>query len=130
MDTPTTLTTTTPTVMSQTTPTIQVTVPPPVIPPTPIISDPTNPQTLPPTTTLQEDATTAGQRRINLIWEITQAMIALMITGAIIYTAITKSPAEVITNSFFLIVGFYFSRTNHAAIGGVGSQPTVPYAGR
>lgn len=29
-----------------------------------------------------------------------------------------------------LIVGFYFSRTNHAAIGGVGTKPQEEYKGR
>ena len=87
-------------------------------------------QNLPSTTTFEEDIVTAGQRRINLIWEVTQALIALMITGAIIYTAITKTPEEVLTNAFFLIVGFYFSRTNHTQIGGVGKKPDIEYQGR
>jgi len=85
---------------------------------------------LPPKTTLQEDMVTAGQRRINLVWELTQSIIALMITGAIIYTAVNKSPVDVLTNAFFLIVGFYFSRTNHQAIGGTGSKPIQNYQGR
>lgn len=85
---------------------------------------------LAPTTTLQQDTTVAAQRRINLIWEITQALIAVSITGAIIYSALTKTPIETLSNAFFLIVGFYFSRTNHAAIGGIGPKPYTPYEGR
>lgn len=83
-----------------------------------------------PTTTTQQDLTTSGQRRINLIWEITQAIIAVLITMGVLYCAIAKITSEVLTNAFFLIVGFYFSRTNHAAIGGVGVQPSQRYEGR
>lgn len=86
---------------------------------------------LPPTTTIAEDATIAGQRRINLIWEITQAVISIGITGAIIYSSLTAHTVqEIISNAFFLIVGFYFSRTNHAAIGGIGNKPIQNYEGR
>ena len=85
---------------------------------------------LAPTTTEQEDIVTAGQRRINIIWEITQAIIAIGITGSIIYCAVAKSTSPELTNAFFLIVGFYFSRTNHSAVGGVGPKPNVPYEGR
>jgi hypothetical protein len=88
------------------------------------------PTTMSPTTTLQEDITTAGQRRINLIWEVTQAFIAVGITGAIIYSAIHKITSQELTNAFFLIVGFYFSRTNHQAIGGIGRKPSGVYKGR
>lgn len=85
---------------------------------------------LSPTTTQQQDITTAGQRRINLIWEFTQAGIAIMVTLALIYTAVNKIDSAEIRDAFFLIIGFYFSRTNHAAIGGVGSKPGQPYEGR
>lgn len=91
---------------------------------------------LSPTTTEQQDITTAGQRRINMIWEITQAMIAILVVtsslGASLWAMIHKD--EVPALLAFLcgnVVGFYFSRTNHAAIGGVGRKP-VPehYDGR
>lgn len=85
-----------------------------------------------PTTTLQEDKTIAGQRRINIIWEFTQAFIAVAIVLALIYLAIAKSPSETVTNAFFLIIGFYFSRTNHQAIGGIGPKANEgeAYTGR
>jgi hypothetical protein len=94
-----------------------------------------------PTTTTQQDITTAGQRRINMIWEITQAVIALAVTLANMYVAIERALNPATTNSdcgypivlssaFFLIVGFYFSRTNHQAIGGIGTQPVQRYEGR
>lgn len=92
-----------------------------------------------PTTTTQQDMTAAGQRRVNLIWEFTQAAIALCVTLAnlvvAIYMAVAKLPAcdypTVLSSSFFLVIGFYFSRTNHAAIGGVGPKPMMQiYEGR
>lgn len=86
---------------------------------------------LPPKTTAQEDITLAGQRRINIIWEVTQAIIALFVIGANMGMAIWGKPVpESITNALFLIVGFYFSRTNHAAIGGTGAKRESPYMGR
>ena len=75
---------------------------------------------LKPTTTIQEDIVTAGQRKINLIWECTQGVIALMITAAVIYSVLNKIESDVLTNAFFLIVSMYFVRTNHSLIGGIG----------
>lgn len=90
---------------------------------------------LPPKTTFQEDLTTAGQRRVNLIWEYTQAAIALVVIttnmGAAVYHTIYGGEVPMIlSSSLFLVVGFYFSRTNHQAIGGTGSKPEQPYKGR
>lgn len=85
---------------------------------------------LPATTTHQEDLTTLGQRKINLIWEFTQAVIAVMITGAVIFSSVRGIASSELTNSFFLIIGFYFSRTNHTAIGGVGAKIKSKYEGR
>lgn len=80
---------------------------------------------------IEENLVTAGQRRVNLIWEFTQAAIAILITLAVIYTAATNTRSQELTNAFFLIIGFYYSRTNHAAIGGVGAKPALPpYRGR
>jgi len=85
---------------------------------------------LPATTTLQQDLTREGQRKVNLIWEATQAIIAVVVTAAIVYTAINTISSPELTNAFFLIIGFYYSRTNHANIGGVGEKPEPPYEGR
>ena len=110
---------------------------------------------VPPTTTAQQDATLSSQRRINLIWEITQAIIAIGITAANIYANLrppvvgsfitlslesggqlvlptSSASTTVLTSAFFLIVGFYFSRTNHAAIGGIGPKVDLnaEYLGR
>jgi hypothetical protein len=87
-------------------------------------------QSVAPKTTEQEDITLAGQRKINLIWEYTQAFIAGLIAIAMVVSALMKINDLTITNSFFLVVGFYFSRTNHAAIGGVGAKPNEKYEGR
>jgi hypothetical protein len=77
---------------------------------------------LSPTTTAQQDITTAGQRRINLIWEFTQAIIAISITWSLIYLAIKKIDSPEIKYAFFLILPIYFIRTNHSLIGGVGPK--------
>lgn len=87
--------------------------------------------TLAPNTTEAQDKISEGQRRINIVWEATQAVIALTITFAIVYLAIVQTPAETITNAFFLIVGFYFSRTaqtangTHGAPGGKPGEPPM-----
>jgi hypothetical protein len=94
-------------------------------------------QPVPPKTTTQEDLVTAGQRRINLIWEWTQAIISVAVVFAnmvvAVYDGIAASPRDfpvILSSSLFLVIGFYFSRTNHAAIGGVGAQPAQRYEGR
>lgn len=69
---------------------------------------------------------TSGQRRINLIWEVTQAVIAVSIVlttcvGVFIGRAMNAVafPAEWWT-IVGLVIGFYYGRTNHARTGGVG----------
>lgn len=103
---------------------------------------------MPATTTQQEDITTAGQRKVNLIWEYSQATIALLVVmfamilnGAVVIILIVKdkdlTAAQTIGLQFVnlicgMVISFYFSRTNHAAIGGVGPKPTdyQRYVGR
>ena len=91
-------------------------------------------QPLTPTTTEQEDITTAGQRRVNLIWEYTQAAIALMVVIATMVAglkvALGQQIPTIFSVAFGTVVGFYFSRTNHQAIGGIGQKPTQKYEGR
>lgn len=99
-------------------------------PPTPI-KTPEGKLSLPPTTTAQEDIVTAGQRQINYIWELTQAGIAVAVTLGMIFVPLAGVQNDTLENAFFLIVGFYFSRTNHTAIGGVGRKPAMQeYRGR
>jgi hypothetical protein len=61
---------------------------------------------------------TSGQRRVNLLWEITQSVIALGITLRVILGEATDT--ELLAYAFFLVIGFYFGRTNHQRTGGVG----------
>jgi hypothetical protein len=72
-----------------------------------------------------------GQRKINLIWERTQAAIALIIVLANVSAWIAATvrghdaasvPAG-LTDALFVVVGFYYGRTNHQATGGVGPRP-------
>ncbi len=69
---------------------------------------------------------TAGQRRINLIWELTQAIVAILITATTMGTVVAMvrmkeidKALQLLSAAFFLIIGFYFSRTNHTKTGGV-----------
>lgn len=76
------------------------------------------------------EAIREGQRRINLVWEYTQSAIALMVTLATLFTAARLSvggqksdaPFLLLSNGFFLVVGFYFGRTNHIRTGGPGGS--------
>jgi len=74
------------------------------------------------TTTSQQDLVTAGQRRVNLIWESVQGLIAVMITGAVIFNGFYEVDSPVLNNAFFLIVSMYFVRTNHVLMGGTGPK--------
>ena len=82
-------------------------------------------QPKPPTTTRQEDIKAHGQRTINLVWELSQAIIAMMVTATTLYVSAKLSIDDnrdvaafiLLSNAFFLIIGFYFGRTNHTRIG-------------
>ena len=85
-----------------------------------------------------KELTHQGQRRVNLIWEVMQASIALSVVGTVLYIAARisllvldinaseKQAAMAITafmllsNLVSLVIGFYFGRTNHQKTGGVG----------
>lgn len=81
---------------------------------------------LPADTTAEQDLGTSGQRRINLMWETTQAIMAVAVTLAVLgvsaYLAIVKESTEayfLMSGAFFLVVGTYFQRTNHTKTGGI-----------
>ncbi len=89
------------------------------------------------TTTSEQDRKSAGQRRINIIWEVTQAVIAVSVVMTTLYVdarvalaAIDLSAAQ---NSGLmqlnvmaaLVTGFYFGRTNHQRQGGIGGAAEV-----
>lgn len=99
----------------------------PLMPPTVLKSEGL---TLPPTTTEADDKVTAGQRHINRVWEYSQSAIALSITLAIIYCAVNEITSAELSNGFFLIIGFYFSRQNHQNTGGVGPKPDASVQSR
>ena len=77
-----------------------------------------------PSTTLEEDKHSAGQRNINAIWEVTQASIAIIVTIATLFVAAKLALRNesqtaaflLLSNAFFLVIGFYFSRSNHTRI--------------
>jgi len=84
---------------------------------------------------------TASQVRVNLIWEYTQAAIASITVGAnVIYIFLLLfvdtpnqhaiSAASLLSNGFFLVIGFYFGRTNHQREGGTGSHNPLHQSGR
>jgi len=84
----------------------------------------------------ERSAVTAGQRRINFIWETTQAMIAVSVIGTTLLvdalvalrgiqlTEVTTSAQTQLNVMAALVTGFYFGRTNHTRTGGVGAHRT------
>lgn len=77
---------------------------------------------------------TSGQRKINLVWEVTQAVVTVMVVGATLYIAGKLALSEgadggdrtaaflLLSNGFFMIVTAYYQRTNHTRTGGVGGR--------
>jgi hypothetical protein len=92
-----------------------------------------------PTSTEEEERVSASQREVSLIWETTQMKIALSVvwaalavsTALAIFGKTLGSPELQLAAGVFLfgvanlVTGFYFGRTNHQKVGGVG-----PVAGR
>lgn len=85
----------------------------------------------------------AGQRRVNILWEHVQAAIALSVVGTSLVVSsfiVVNSPPEQRVGSAaflflacasFLVMGFYFGRTNHTRTGGVGDVAlTTEVSGR
>lgn len=103
----------------------------------------------PPETTEEEDRSTLGQRNINLIWEHTQSQIAkatiysnlvinlIVVVLLILYKNDINKEIIIIIMACLasmngisgIIIGFYFSRTNHSAIGGTGKKTQSSNAG-
>ena len=84
------------------------------------------PKPKPPNTTPEQDRHSAAQRSINRIWEVTQAAIAVGVTVGTIYAALRMVESPELTNAFFLVIGFYFGRTNHQRSGGIGGDVAGP----
>lgn len=92
----------------------------------------------------QTELRTQGQRRVNLIWEATQSYIASAVITIILYIVVKivlsallpDAPERIvnfavtafvfISNICSLVVGFYFGRTNHQKVGGVGPDLKEP----
>jgi hypothetical protein len=75
--------------------------------------------------TTDKGLTERGQRRVNVIWEVTQASIALLVVGATLTLSIlmvvrgnyVEASIQLLSSAFFLVIGFYFGRTNHERVG-------------
>jgi len=92
----------------------------------------------PPKTTSEEDRKSAGQRRVNIIWEGTQAVIAVSVIGTTLFVdgyvamyggelaAVQSSALMQLNVMAALVTGFYFGRTNHQRTGGVGGMDAGP----
>lgn len=74
---------------------------------------------------------TAGQRRINLIWETTQATVAVIVAAGTMYVAgalvlrgdgTSATAFLLLSNAFFMIITAYFQRTNHTRVGGISAK--------
>lgn len=95
---------------------------------------------LPPDTTKAQDLTASSRRGVNLIWETMQAGIAAGVVSTGLYvssrlallilvpnasetqTSMANTAFMLIANLASLIIGFYFGRTNHSKVGGVGGE--------
>ncbi len=76
-----------------------------------------------PTTTQEQNLRTAGQRRVNMIWEYTQASIAILVISIFAVTALREKTIDPFTAGIVgVVIGFYFGRTNHARIGDTPQQ--------
>lgn len=94
---------------------------------------PQQPGAIPPNTTAEENLHSASQRRVNMVWEYTQSLIALMVVATtmiivviLVYRTEYDKALQLLSSMVFLILGFYYGRTNHEKVGGV----TLPYQGR
>lgn len=79
-----------------------------------------------PTTTSEEDLHSKSQRKINLIWETTQGVVAVIVTLTacaisviLIFRNEHSSSLQLISSMVFMILGFYYGRSNHTNVGGV-----------
>jgi hypothetical protein len=93
------------------------------------------------TTTAEQDRHALGQRRTNILWEVTQSLIAICVVLTVLYVnarvALTFGapgtpdvPHDSASSSGLmqlnvvgaLVIGFYFGRTNHQRVGGIGGE--------
>lgn len=72
--------------------------------------------------TIETGLKSAGQRRVNIIWEVTQAVVTCLITCAAIYCAVAQIDAQVLNFAFVAVISTYYARTNHTKTGGIGGD--------
>lgn len=91
---------------------------------------------MPSVTTPEEDRTTAGQRDTSMMWEKNQKWISLVVIGVATFVAgmlailgkilgadtLQLAAAMYLFGAANLVIGFYFGRTNHTRVGGVGAR--------
>lgn len=84
-----------------------------------------------PRTTAEEDRHSGGKRRINLLWEGVQAVLAISIVftalGCTVWLLINDTENRITVFTFLVgtvgtVIGFYFGRTNHERVGGMDSR--------
>jgi hypothetical protein len=79
---------------------------------------------------LADQQAATRHNRINMLWEYTQALLAISLTIGTIYASlrtgagdVTHTPSgttvalpvpETLKNALFVVLGFYFGRTNHS----------------
>ena len=77
--------------------------------------------TLPPTTTHEEDLTIRTKRHVSLIWEYTQALIALVVVGATVWAGLHvqagKDVPTILSTLSGMVVGSYFQKKMASALG-------------
>lgn len=74
-----------------------------------VIPPPTEPE-------VAKEKAATRKNTINMLWEYTQAFLAISLTLAAIYVSV-RTPSDVpqtLENALFVVIGFYFGRTNHA----------------
>lgn len=79
-----------------------------------------------PTSTEEEDRHSASQRQINRYWERVQGYIAVLVTTTscaisliLVWRGEYALGVGLISSMVFLVIGFYFGRSNHERVGGV-----------
>lgn len=54
------------------------------------------------------------QHRNNMLWEYTQAFLAVgLVSATVVCAVVFREVPETLRNATFVVIGFYFGRTNH-----------------
>lgn len=82
-----------------------------------------NGQVVPPHRTADEAEVSnrsAGQRRVNILWEVTQTSGTFFVLILKAYMVLAHIEDKTVDAALMMILGMYFTRTNHTKVGGVG----------